>query len=45
MYINTKAADIDPKDRLNKDDPKNKIELFVGASRRVTGKVDFYFNY
>lgn len=46
MYINMKTVEVDPKERLNKNDPKSKeIEIFVGASRRVTGKVDFYFNY
>jgi hypothetical protein len=46
MYINTKTVEVDPMERSNQNVPEYKdIELFVGASRRVTGKVDFYFNY
>lgn len=46
MYINIKTVEVDPKERQNSDVAEYKdIEQSVGASKRVTGKVDFYFDY
>jgi hypothetical protein len=46
MYINIKTVEVDPKERSNPDVAEYKdIEQCVGASRRVKGKVDFYFDY
>jgi hypothetical protein len=46
MYINAKTVEVDPKDRQNPDVVEYKdIELSVSASKRNSGKVDFYFDY
>lgn len=46
MYINLKTVEVDPKDRQNPDVVEYKdIELSVSASKRSSGKIDFYFDY